>query len=208
MNNANQNIYKPYILRVVETKDETPDVRTLRLKFDNEEEGRAFTFKAGQFAEYSVFGEGECTFCIASSPTRPDFIECSFKLVGKVTAALRDCEVGAVIGFRGPYGNYFPLDMMKGKNLLFVGGGIGLAPLRSLFWNVLDTRADFKDVSILYGARTVSDLVYKDELKEWESSTPYFEGCLPIEVMAARGPNTLRFGPMKPVGLTNPRATR
>jgi sulfhydrogenase subunit gamma (sulfur reductase) len=168
MNSQMENIYKPYLLRVVSVKDETPDVRTMRLQFVNEAEGKAFSFKAGQFAEYSVFGEGECTFCIASSPTRMDAIECSYKLVGKVTAALRDREVDEIIGFRGPYGNWFPINMMKGKNLLFVGGGIGLAPLRSLIWNVLDTRADFGDITILYGARTVADLVYKDELADWE----------------------------------------
>ncbi len=168
MSEQMKNIYKPYLMSVVEKIDETPDVRTLRLKFKDENEAKAFSFKAGQFAEYSVFGEGECTFCIASPPTRMDVIECSFKLVGKVTSALRDCEIGDTIGFRGPYGNWFPIDMMKGKNLLFVGGGIGLAPLRSLILNVFDTRADFGDVSILYGARTVSDLCYKDELAEWE----------------------------------------
>ncbi len=169
MNNSMPNIYKPYLMKVVGKRDETPDVRTLQLKFADEEVAKSFAFKAGQFAEYSVFGEGECTFCIASPPTRMQTIECSFKLVGKVTAALRDAEIGDTIGFRGPYGNWFPIDMMKGKNLLFVGGGIGLAPLRSLILNVFDTRQDFGDVTILYGSRSVADLVYKDELKEWET---------------------------------------
>jgi len=163
-----ENIYRPYLMKVVGVRDETPDTRTLQLKFANEEESKKFTFKAGQFAEYGVFGEGECTFCISSSPTRMDNIECSFKLIGKVTAALRDREIGDTVSFRGPYGNWFPIDLMKGKNLLFVGGGIGLAPLRSLIWNVLDTRNDYKNITILYGARSVSDLCYKDELKVWE----------------------------------------
>lgn len=167
MINEAENIYKPYLLRVIGVKDETPDVRTMKLQFINEDEGRAFSFKAGQFAEYSIFGEGECTFCVASSPTRMECIECSFKLVGKVTSALRDAEIGDTVGFRGPYGNWFPIDELKGKNLLFVGGGIGLAPLRSLFWNVLDTQKDFGKITMLYGARTVADLVYKDELKMW-----------------------------------------
>lgn len=164
-----ENIYKPYLMKVIGIRDETPDTRTLQLQFIDENVRKSFSFKAGQFGEYSAFGAGECTFCIASSPTRMDYIECSFKLVGKVTTALRDAEIGDIIGFRGPYGNWFPIDMMKGKNLLFVGGGIGLAPLRSLIWNVLDLRDDFKKITILYGARSVSDLVYKDELKEWEN---------------------------------------
>jgi NAD(P)H-flavin reductase len=76
--------------------------------------------------------------------------------------------VGDSIGFRGPYGNWFPLDEFKGKNLIFVGGGIALPPLRSLIWNCLDTREDFKDITIVYGARSVQDLVYKHEIAHWE----------------------------------------
>ena len=168
MTTTKENIYKPYLMKVVGIRDETYDTRTLKLQFIDDAIRKNFTFKAGQFGEYSSFGQGECTFCISSSPTRMDNIECSFKLIGKVTAALRDAEIGDTIGFRGPYGNWFPLDMMKGKNLLFAGGGIGLAPLRSLIWNVLDTRKDFGKITILYGARSVSDLCFKDELKIWE----------------------------------------
>jgi NAD(P)H-flavin reductase len=168
MSITKENIYKPYLMRVVGIMDETIDTRTLKLEFIDESVRKNFTFKAGQFGEYSAFGQGECTFCISSSPTRMENIECSFKLIGKVTAALRDSEIGDTIGFRGPYGNWFPIDMMKGRNLLFVGGGIGLAPLRSLIWNVLDLRKDFNKITILYGARSVSDLCFKDELKIWE----------------------------------------
>jgi NAD(P)H-flavin reductase len=161
------NIYKPYILRIEKITDEAPDVRTFRMRFDNEEEAKQFSFKAGQFAEYSVPGEGESTFCIASSPTR-DYIECTFRKVGRVTGALAGLDEGDTIGFRGPYGNVFPLDEWKGKNLLFIAGGIALPPMRCVIWNCLDTRENFNDITILYGARTVNDLVYKDELKEWE----------------------------------------
>lgn len=160
------NIYKPTTAKIIDIIDETPDTRTFRLELLDPEYKKNFSFKAGQFAEYSVFGEGECTFCIASSPTR-DYIECSFKQAGKVTTALRKLNLGDVIGFRGPYGNHFPLEEMKGKNILFIAGGIGLAPVRCLIWNVLDLRDEFKDITIIYGARSVSDLVYKRELKEW-----------------------------------------
>lgn len=163
-----QNIYKPYLMTVIDTIDEAPGVRTLRLKFQNEDEGKAFTFKAGQFAEYSVFGEGECTFCIASPPTRKEYIECTFRQVGRVTTALRNVEVGDTIGFRGPYGNVFPIEQWEGKNLLFVAGGIALPPMRCVIWNCLDLRERYKNVTIIYGAKTVADLVYKRELKEWD----------------------------------------
>ena len=149
--------------------EETPDTTTFRLQFKDEAIASGFDFKAGQFGEYSVFGEGECTFCIASSPTRKDFIECSFKKAGKVTTAMDRLNVGDTIGFRGPYGNYFPLEEMKGSNVVFIAGGIGLAPVRCLIDNVLDLRADFKDITIVYGARTVDDLVYKEKLEKWKS---------------------------------------
>ncbi|HOC18909.1 MAG TPA: FAD/NAD(P)-binding protein, partial [Vicinamibacterales bacterium] len=119
------------------------------------------------FGEYSVFGAGECTFCIASPPTRRGYIECSFKAVGKVTRALRDLEVGEIVGFRGPYGNAFPVEDWSGRRVLFVAGGIGLAPVRCVLWNVLDLRDRFDEVTLVYGARSVADLVYKRELAGW-----------------------------------------
>ena len=164
-----ENIYKPYLMEIKDIIEETPDTTTFRLQFKDEAIASGFDFKAGQFGEYSVFGEGECTFCIASSPTRKDFIECSFKKAGKVTTALDRMNVGDTIGFRGPYGNYFPLEEMKGSNVVFIAGGIGLAPVRCLIDNVLDLRADFKDITIVYGARTVDDLVYKEKLEKWKS---------------------------------------
>lgn len=161
------NIYQPQLVTVVDLVDETPDTRTLRLEFADPEVRGSFEFRAGQFGEYSVFGAGESTFCIASPPTRRGYIECSFKTVGKVTAALREVNVGETIGFRGPYGNWFPVDEWKGKDIVFIAGGIGLAPVRCVIWNVLDRREEFGDVTIVYGARSVADLVYKRELQEW-----------------------------------------
>jgi len=163
------NIYKPELVKIVDIVLETPDIKTFKLKFKDDSLGKNFSFRARQFAEYSVFGEGECTFCIASSPTRQEFLECSFKIAGKVTNALKKLNVGDTIGLRGPYGNYFPLEEMKGKNIVFIAGGIGLAPVRCIIWNVLDLRDQFKDITIIYGARTVADLVYKNELDEWKS---------------------------------------
>lgn len=162
------NIYKPELMEVTDIIDETIDTRTFRLQFKDKELAKNFSFKAGQFGEYSMFGEGESTFCIASSPTRSEYIECSFKQIGKVTSSMRRLSVGDTIGFRGPYGNYFPVEEMKGKNVLFIAGGIGLAPVRCVIWNVLDLRNEFKDITIVYGARSFKDLVYKREFKEWK----------------------------------------
>ena len=161
------NIYQPHLMRIREIADETIDTRTLKLEFEDPSVAAQFRFSAGQFGEYSVFGEGESTFCIASPPTRAGYIECSFKATGKVTQALRRLGVGDTVGFRGPYGNHFPLEKMQGHSIVFIAGGIGLAPVRSVIWNVLDLRDQFKDITIIYGARTVGDLVYKRELDEW-----------------------------------------
>ena len=162
------NIYKPYLMQIENIIEETSDVRTFRLKFKNAEDAEKFSFKAGQFGEYSVFGEGESTFCIASAPTRKDYIECTFRKAGRVTNGLANLEVGDTVGFRGPYGNTFPIEEWEGKNLLYIAGGIALPPMRCVIWNTIDLRDKYKDITIVYGARSVGDLVYKQELKEWE----------------------------------------
>ncbi|MEW6680343.1 MAG: FAD/NAD(P)-binding protein [bacterium] len=154
-----ENIYKPKILEIIDIVEETSDIKTFRLKAD-------ISYSPGQFGLYSVFSEGEAVFCIASSPTQKGYIECTVKKIGKVTQALHNLDLGDKIGFRGPYGNSFPIDLIKGKDLLFIGGGIGLAPLRSLLLYCLDKREDFGDITLLYGARSVDSLVYKDELNE------------------------------------------
>ncbi|MCL0082134.1 FAD/NAD(P)-binding protein [Dehalococcoidia bacterium] len=164
---AQGNVYLPHIMVIEKIIDETPGVRTFHFNFKDEKLRDEFSFESGQFGEYSVFGVGEATFCISSSPTRRDHLEFALQRVGKVTNALHRLGVGAEIGFRGPYGNSFPLDLLQGKNLVFVGGGIGLAPLRSLIWNVLDNRDKYGDIHIIYGARSPADLCFKYDLDAW-----------------------------------------
>ncbi len=160
-------IYKPYVMAVDSIRQETSDIKTFRLAFRDPAAQTEFQFEAGQFGVFSVFGRGEAPFGIANSPTRGEYIECSVKRVGRVTEALHELNEGDEIGFRGPYGRPFPVEQMKGKNLVFVGGGIGMAPLRSLLWNCLDRRDRFEDITVVYGARSTADLVYQQELKEW-----------------------------------------
>jgi NAD(P)H-flavin reductase len=161
------NVYVPQIVVIDKIIEETPSIRTLLFNFKDEKLRKTFTFGSGQFAELSIFGIGEATFCISSSPTRNDYLECTINRVGLVTNAMHRLSVGAEIGFRGPYGNSFPLELMRGKNLVFVGGGIGLAPLRSLIWNVLDNRDEYENIDIIYGARSPSDLCFKYDLDSW-----------------------------------------
>ena len=165
---AGGNVYLPHIAVIEKVIDETPAVKTFHFNFKDEKLREEFTFESGQFAEYSVFGVGEAPFCISSSPTRKDHLEFAMQRVGKVTNALHRLGVGAEIGLRGPYGNSFPLDVLQGKNLVFVAGGIGLAPLRSLIWNVVDNRGKYGKIDIVYGARSPVDLCFKYDLDAWE----------------------------------------
>lgn len=157
----------PRIVRVEDIRQETPDTRSLRLVFEDDALRDAFTFEPGQFCLISVFGEGEASFCIASPPIWKDFFEVSVKEVGKLTKAVHDLEVGDRVGFRGPYGNSFPYEANLGRDMVFVGGGIGLAPLRPLIWQTLADRDKFKDIYIIYGAQSVDDLVFKGDLEQW-----------------------------------------
>jgi len=165
---AEDNVYLPHIAVIEKIIEETPGVITFHFNFKDEKLREEFTFESGQFGEYSIFGVGEATFCISSSPTRRDHLEFAMQKVGKVTNALYRLGIGAEIGFRGPYGNSFPLDFLQGKNLVFVAGGIGLAPLRSLIWNVIDNRDKYENIDIIYGARSPDDLCFKYDLDAWE----------------------------------------
>jgi NAD(P)H-flavin reductase len=160
-------LFLPRVATILRQRDETPDTRTFQLRFRDGGGQDGFSFRPGQFLELSVFGMGEAPFCVASSPTRPDPLEVTVRRTGQLTDALHAMAPGDEVGLRGPCGNGFDLPAAEGKDLLFVAGGIGLPPLRGLIWNVLDQRARFGRVTILYGAKTPSDLVYKDELKAW-----------------------------------------
>ena len=161
----------PTLCTIERIVQETPDIRTYRLKFKEETLMERFYWLPGQFVEFSLAGSGECTFCIASSATRKGYFDCSIKRAGVVTADIHnDLDEGDSVGIRGPYGNWFPLEDLKAKNLLFIGGGIGLAPLRSLIQYAIDNRNEYKEFSILYGARTSADLCYKEEIEEWKAN--------------------------------------
>ncbi len=158
----------PFIATIQEIRDETPDVKTYCVVFDDPEVQEKFTYMPGQFLEVSVLGVGESTFGVSYSPTRTDHLEFSVKRTGKNTSALHQLEAGEKIGVRGPYGNNFPVDEgIKGKDLLIIGGGIGMAPLRSLLLYVMDHKEDYGKITVINGARSKDDLVYKYEFEEW-----------------------------------------
>ncbi len=163
----------PQVAVITDIRKDTPDVKTFRVVDLNGK--KPFIHKPGQCAMISIPGVGEALFSITSSPTNEEYIEFSIKKCGCVTDVLHGLEVGSKITVRGPYGNPFPVDtVFKGKDLLFVAGGIGLAPLRSVINYVRDKRADYGKVAIVYGARTAQDLVdYQEIEQEWKSEKDF-----------------------------------
>lgn len=163
--NYNLDTLVPMVGVVTDIRQETPDVKTFRVNAP--EGGKLFEHKPGQCAMLCCPGVGEAMFSITSSPTNKEYQEFSIKKCGVLTDYLHDLQVGDEITVRGPYGNNFPVDTeLKGKNLLFVAGGIGLAPLRSVINYVLDNRDDYGTVDILYGSRSADDLVQLKEIQE------------------------------------------
>ena len=157
----------PVVGVVTDIRKDTPDVKTFRVVgLDGK---KPFTTIPGQCAFLSMPGVGEALFSITSSPTQEEYLEFSIKKCGCVTNWLHAMDVGQQITIRGPYGNGFPVDTdFKGKDLLFIAGGIGLAPLRSVINYVRHYRANYGTVDIVYGARTKQDLVDYDEIvNEW-----------------------------------------
>lgn len=160
-----RNPYLPRPARILFARDETGGdraIRTFRVRFLDP--GDAFTHVCGQCAMLTVFGAGESMISIASSPLERDYLQFSILKSGRVTTALHDLREGNNIFLRGPYGNGFPIEDWRGRNLIFIGGGIGLAPLWSLIQTARARRVDFGDLTLFYGARTAADLVYRAEL--------------------------------------------
>lgn len=164
-----ENIYLPHLATVKKIEPQTPDTVLISIVLDNSEVGKQFNYLPGQFAELSVFGVGECPISFTSTPTREGSIEFCVRGVGETTRTLASLYEGDKIGIRGPFGNSFPLEQIKGKNILVVAGGIGLAPLRSLINYILDKRDEYGKMEILYGARRPIDLCFKEELNLWNT---------------------------------------
>ena len=159
------NNYIPKLAKIIDIKKEVTgkrSIKTFRTKFINQD---SFSHECGQCAMLSVFGKGESMISISSSPLVKDFLQFSILKMGRVTSALHQMDVGDVIGIRGPYGNSFPIDEWKGKNLVFIGGGIGLAPLWSVLQTALGKKEDFAQLTLIYGARSSENLVYAQDLE-------------------------------------------
>jgi len=161
------NIYTPHLARIKSVKDEAEGIKSFKLEFEDGELRDSFDYRPGQFIELTVFGVGEAPFSIASSPINKGYLEISVAGVGEVTSALNLKKAGGLVGVRGPYGNGFPFDEVRGRDILITGGGIGFAPLRSLINQMFAHRDSFGKITILHGAETLQRLCFRDELKNW-----------------------------------------
>ncbi|MGI6238367.1 MAG: FAD/NAD(P)-binding protein [Christensenellales bacterium] len=157
----------PMLGIVTDVRVDTPDVKTFVVNAPGG--GKCFSHEPGQCAMLSIPGVGEAMFSITSSPTNERDMEFSIKKCGCLTDWLHRMEPGQMIAIRGPYGRAFPVDEdLKGKDLLFIAGGIGLAPLRSVINYVRDKRENYGKINIVYGSRTKEDLVgYPEIVNEW-----------------------------------------
>jgi NAD(P)H-flavin reductase len=157
-----ENPYAPVPAELVEVIDETPTIRTLVVK-----PAEPFAFRAGQFAQLGIPGLGEAPFTPSSSPSEPERVAFTILKTGALTDRFHECEVGQTLGLRGPFGKGYPIDKLEGKEVLVVGGGVGLAPLRALILALMDNLDPIKRMSIKYGARTMEELLYRDQYDAW-----------------------------------------
>ena len=157
-----KNIYRPIEAVIEDIVQETPTIKTFVLRPKEE-----ISFITGQFIELTVPGAGEAPFTPSSDPQIKERLELTIMKAGRATAELHNMEIGGIVGLRGPYGKGYPLDEFKGKNILIVGGGVGLAPLRSLLFSLFSAIDNYKKIFLRYGARTANDIVYKFALPEW-----------------------------------------
>jgi len=162
-------VSKPEIATVVEVRDEIQDVKTFYLTFDDNEVEENFRIKSGQFIMCTIFGAGEFAVSLPPSPENDRF-HISVRAVGKVTNALHKLKAGDKLAIRGPFGNGYPFEEIKGKNVIFVAGGIGLIPLRSSIVHMLQHRDDFGRIILIYGSRSPQDLMYQPNIEEWMGS--------------------------------------
>jgi NAD(P)H-flavin reductase len=182
----NRNLYIPRAGIIKEANKTTVDSTLFKVVFKDKgaDSAKEEDYQPGQFVQFSLQGSGEVPISIASSPTQKGYLELLVRKVGAVTSAIQQLELDDEIGIRGPYGTYFPLAKMPGANLIFVSGGCGLAPLRSVIHYVFDKRKKYGDISILYGARRSEDIVFKDELESWRA-----KGNCKVHLSVESGPS-------------------
>jgi sulfhydrogenase subunit gamma (sulfur reductase) len=160
----------PYVIHpatIVEKIREAQDINTYRLQLVDERVRQQFRFKAGQFNMVYLFGVGEVAISIVSDPDEPELLDHTIRAIGRVTKAIADLQPGDVLGIRGPFGQGWPLDEARGRNVVIVTGGLGCAPVIGAIEYILRRRAQYGSIKILHGVKTPHDLLYRDRFDAW-----------------------------------------
>lgn len=181
---SRKNPYMAEKAQIISIEEEAPNIMSFKLKC--KENSKLYDFIPGQFAIWSLLGVGEAPFSYSSSPINKEFIQFTIHKTGRVTNAIFKFNIGDFVSIRGPYGNGFPMDKMLGKNLIFVMGGIGAAPLRSVLNYVLTQksidRSNFGNIFILHGARTPELMLFRNEF-ELHVSNPEIDCFMTIDTL-------------------------
>jgi NAD(P)H-flavin reductase len=157
-------VFKATITSIVPLTDKE---KLFHLRINDDQERERFAFLPGQFAMVEVPGYGEVAISISSSSAHKGYVELCIRNAGLVTGVLHRAQRGATVGLRGPFGSHFPMDKMKGHNVLLVAGGLGLAPLRAPIYTVTENRSDYDKVHILYGTREPRELLFDYQYEQW-----------------------------------------
>ncbi|NLC03032.1 MAG: oxidoreductase [Tissierellia bacterium] len=164
--NSQRGLFTPDVATITGVTQETPEIKRLFMKYDNPELHKNYEHK-GQFFQVTVFGEGEVPLSIPFGPDQTDELVFDFKNVGSVTDKLFSMKKGDKVGLRGPYGRAFPYDILKNRNLVFIGSGVAMAPLRTIIEPVVKNSNDFKQVFIMASSIRYEKLLYKEEMIQW-----------------------------------------
>jgi NAD(P)H-flavin reductase len=190
-NNNPKSPLLPQICKVTDIRRETPDVKSFRIQ--GEDGQKPFTTLPGQLCMLSLLGVGEAMFSVTAEGD--DWLEVALKKTGLLTDALHELNVGAKVGLRGPYGNNFPFEEARGRDILFIGGGIGLAPVRAFIRYAFAHRSDYGNIDILYGARSVDDLVFKDDIFDNWPKEPNTKLHITVDVGSPKWQGNVGFVP-------------
>ncbi len=172
MSGNGHNPMRPYLGRLAGIREMATDIRLFQIELTEPAGKQAFTdYRPGQFAFVSAFGAGEAPFGITSIPAQGELLEFAIHRHphGRTTSGLHSLNVGDPVGVRGPLGNWFPMDEIKGKDIIVLGGGIGGAPLRPVISHIIQHRDDYGRVTILWAARTPDLLIFTDEYDIWRA---------------------------------------
>ena len=158
---------KPELAEILEVKQETPDTKTFTARFVDEKRQKKFFFVPGKFMMVTVFGFGEIPISISSSPYKTGSMDFTVVNVGNVTNAMHSLKKGDKLGLRGPFGNGFPMQKFRKKNILFVSGGCGIAPLRSAIYAAREKKGEFGRTELMFGCKSPENILFNKEIRKW-----------------------------------------